>query len=223
MTRIIKNSIIVLLLVIIVSSLFPATVLAKEYEPRLTAPNGEPYYTRELNAYAQTGYSMPNCVAYVYGRVYEITGEKPLITKGNASDWWFINKRNNYYETGFEPKLGAVACWSNHVAVVEDIAPNGAVTLSESHWGGRYFNTVVYSDLTQHYGQTFYGYLYTYQSDEELALEIAQKLENEKQNRSYKMEMESAQLKKINCFTALEVENKNMSIVSPANNVLLNN
>jgi surface antigen len=222
MTKIIKNSIITILLVLIALTLFPATVFAKEYEPRLSSPNGEPYYTSELNAYSQTGYSMPNCVAYVYGRIYEITGERPLIDKGDASDWWFINKYNNYYETGYEPKLGAVACWSNHVAVVEDIADDGAITLSESHWGGRYFNTVVYYDMTNHYGQTFYGYMYTYKSDEELALEIAEKTAKEKQEPSYKMEDNSFKLQEKNCFTVLEFAGKDESIVAPSNNILLN-
>lgn len=222
MTKIIRNSIITVLLALIVLTLFPTATFAKEYEPRLTAPNGEPYYTRELNAYSQTGYGMPNCVAYVYGRVYEITGEKPLITKGNAGDWWFINKNNDYYDYGNEPKLGAVACWSNHVAVVEEIADDGAVTVSESHWGGTYFNTAVYHNVYSHYGQRFYGYIYTYKSDEDLALEIAQKLENKKEEPSYKMDDNSFELREKDCFSVLEFSGKAQSITAPANNILLN-
>lgn len=222
MTNIIKKSIITILLALVAITVFPTTAIAKEYEPRLTSPNGEPYYTRELNAYSQTGYGMPNCVAYVYGRVYEITGEKPLITKGDARDWWFINKNNDYYDYGNEPKLGAVACWSNHVAVVEEIGEDGEITLSESHWGGGYFNTVTYYDMTNHYGQTFYGYIYTYKSDEDLALEIAEKLKNQKKEPAYKMEDESFKLQEKNCFTALEFAGKQESIVAPSNNILLN-
>lgn len=222
MTKIIKNSIITVLLAFIILTLFPTATFAKEYEPRLTAPNGEPYYTRELNAYSQTGYGMPNCVAYVYGRVYEITGEKPLITKGNAGDWWFINKNNDYYDYGSEPKLGAVACWSNHVAVVEDIAEGGAITVSESHWGGNYFNTAVYYNMYSHYGQTFYGYIYTYKSDADLALEIAEKLKNKKEEPAYKMEEKTLEIEEKNCFTALEVAGNEESIVAPSNNMLLN-
>ena len=45
--------------------------------------------------------------------------------------------------------------------IVEKIDDDG-ITLSESHWGGRYFNTVTYQNLSSHYGQTFYGYIYTY-------------------------------------------------------------
>ncbi|MGN0516386.1 hypothetical protein, partial [Eubacterium sp.] len=64
-----------------------------------------------------------------------------------------------------------VACWSRHVAVVEKINENSSVTLSESHWGGTYFDTVTYSNMYSHYGQTFYGYIYTYNDGVTRALE----------------------------------------------------
>ena len=109
---------------LILITAFPVTASAQAdgFEPRLTSPDrSNPYYNSELNVYSQTGYGMPNCVAYVFGRIYEITGEEPLITRGSAGEWWSINKKNGYYAYGQEPKLGAVACWSNHVAVVEKI------------------------------------------------------------------------------------------------------
>lgn len=177
MTKIIKNSIITVLFTLIVLTVFPTTVFAKEYEPRLTAPNGEPYYTSELNRYSQTGYGVPNCVAYAYGRVYEMNGTAPLISKGSAGDWWFINKANGYYEYGSEPKLGAVACWSRHVAVVESISDSGAVTISESHWGGTYFDTKTYQNVNDHYGQAFYGYIYTF-DDSKTEEEIQEMVDN---------------------------------------------
>lgn len=184
---------------------FPSTVFAQDYEPRLSAPYGEPYYTSELNAYSQTGYGMPNCVAYAYGRVYELNGEAPEINRGNAGEWWFINKYNGYYESGNEHRLGAVACWSNHVAVVESINDDGSLTLSESHWGGNYFNTVTYYDMYSHYGQTFYGYIYTYEpEDTEITEETAKEEEIPDEQRSYKMEDESTQPQELDCFTALE-------------------
>ena len=47
------------------------------------------------------------------------------------------------YARGSKPKLGAIACWNHskggHVAVVEIIDGN-TVWLSESAWGGAYFN-----------------------------------------------------------------------------------
>lgn len=198
MKKMIKNSLITVLLTLIVFTVSPTTVFA-QYEARLSAPNGEPYYTRELNKYAQTGYGMPNCVAYAYGRIYELNGEAPKISRGNAGEWWFINKANDYYEYGQEAKLGAVACWSNHVAVVEEISDSGAVTVSESHWGGTYFDTKVFTDIHSHYGQAFYGYIYTY--DEPIPPE------------EYTID-ESYVQSKI-CFSSLNFENSEINTMTP--------
>jgi surface antigen len=206
MTKIIKNSIITVIVTLIVLTVFPTTVFAKQYEARMTAPNGEPYYTSELNVYSQTGYGMPNCVAYAYGRIYELNGEAPLISRGNAGEWWYINKYNGYYDYGQEAKLGAVACWSNHVAVVEAIDDDGTITVSESHWGGTYFNTAQYSDMTSHYGQTFYGYIYAYEPEEIVVDENSE---------SYQAMQEKT------CFSALEFAQSDDEIMNPNNHMLL--
>lgn len=214
MNKLIKSIIATVLLTIAIITIYPVTAMAEEFHPRLTAPSGEPYYTSELNTYSQTGYGMPNCVAYAFGRIYELNGEKPKIDRGNAGEWWFINKSNDYYEYGSEPKLGAVACWSGHVAVVEDIADDGAITVSESHWGSTYFNTNVYYDMYSHYGQTFYGYIYAYNEPEEEP-EI-------KEPPAYKMEEEYFEPQEMTCFTALEFSQSNNTIMNPNNNSLLN-
>lgn len=167
-----KKALIALVSLVLFLTVFPTTISASaaadsSYKPRLTAPeHSNPYYNREQNRYAQTGYGMPNCVAYAYGRVYEMNGKAPLITRGNAGEWWFINKANHYYEYGDTPKLGAVVVWSNHVAVVEEMDENGSITISESHYGGTYFDTKTVTDYTYHYGQTFYGFIYTYEEPE---------------------------------------------------------
>lgn len=210
MTKILKNSIITAISVLIMITVFPTTANAEDYNPRLTAPNGEAYYTRELNTYAQTGYGMPNCVAYAYGRIYELNNEAPKISRGNAGEWWFINKRNDYYEYGDEPRLGAVACWSNHVAVVEEISENGDVTISESHWGGTYFNTKTYSDMSSHYGQAFYGYIYTYNEPEE----------EEEPVYSYKADEKYFAPQEKTVFTAIEFARSNNTVMNPNTNIL---
>jgi surface antigen len=217
MRKLIKNSIIIALFTIIVLTVFPTTVFATEYQPRFEAPNGEPYYTSELNVYSQTGYGMPNCVAYAYGRIYELNGEKPLIDRGNAGEWWYINKYNDYYEYGDEPRLGAIACWSNHVAVVEEISDDGAITISESHWGGTYFDTATYYNMYSHYGQTFYGYIYAYNEPEEEEVP-----EEEVLNQVYKTEEESIELEEINCFNALGFSANTSATMNPKVNTLLN-
>ena len=144
---------------------------------------------------------MPNCVAYAYGRIYEMNGEAPLITHGNAGEWYGMNKRAGYYEYGQSPKLGAVACWSNHVAVVEQINDDGSVTFSESHWGGRYFNTVTYSNVYSHYGQKFYGYIYTYNNG--VTKELEERLLNAGNEKTNLYKTEKAQTKDVNNQFAL--------------------
>lgn len=182
---------IAMILSIIIWVFTPLCALAQGegFKPRLTAPDsGISYYSSEKNRYFQTGTPMPNCVAYAYGRIYEMNGEAPLITHGSAGDWYFINKQNGYYEYGSEPRLGAVACWSGHVAVVEKINDDASITVSESHWGGTYFDTKTFSNMYSHYGQTFYGYIYTYNNG--LTKELENRLLNAKkeENTQYKLE-----------------------------------
>lgn len=176
-----KKFILALVAFVLFISVFPTTVFANgtEYEPRLAAPErSNDYYNKTLNRYSQTGYGMPNCVAYAYGRVYEMNDEKPLITRGSAGDWWGINKRGGYYEYGTEPKLGAVAVWNRHVAVVEEVHEDGSFTVSESHYRSTYFNTKRITSAKNSYGQRFYGFIYTYNEPEP----------EEKVGTTYKME-----------------------------------
>lgn len=162
MKKIFKSIALTLISLVIMITMFPTVAFADEndFEPRLTSPDKSiSYYNKRLNVFAKTGYGMPNCTAYAFGRIYEITGEEPLIKRGNAGSWWSINKKNGYYEYGQEPKLGAVACWSNHVAVVEVIEGN-TVTCSQSHWRSTYFDTCTFESGASHFGQKFYGYIY---------------------------------------------------------------
>ena len=162
MIKSVKKIFLAVLMLLILTAVFPFEAFAGEsdFEPRISAPGrGNSYYNRTLNAFSKTGYGMPNCTAYAYGRIYEITGEAPLIKHGDASSWWFINKNNGYYEYGDEPQLGAIACWSNHVAVVEEINGDN-ITVSQSHWGGTYFDTDTLKAGKSRYGQKFYGFIY---------------------------------------------------------------
>ena len=149
---------------ILISLLAPVSVYANDelYKPRVSAPSASsPYYSSKLNEYFRSGSPMPNCVAYAYGRIYEMNGEAPLIKHGSAGDWYGINKKNGYYDYGKKPEVGAVACWSGHVAVVEKVSDSG-ITVSESHWGGKWFDTKTFDSMESHYGQKFYGYIYAF-------------------------------------------------------------
>lgn len=89
------------------------------------------------------GDTLPNCTAWAWGRFYELLGSKPTLSTGNAERWYLNN--NDGYKRGQEPKLGAVICWqagattegadgAGHVAIVEQINPDGSIVTSESGW-----------------------------------------------------------------------------------------
>jgi surface antigen len=92
------------------------------------------------------GDTLPNCTAYAWGRFYEILGTDPTLSKKNAEYWFLTDGKHGYgddgYQRGQEPKEGAVICWQNgsiggeagHVAVVEQINPDGTIITSESGW-----------------------------------------------------------------------------------------
>lgn len=93
------------------------------------------------------GYSMPNCTAYAYGRIYELNGRKPNVSMKNADQWFSYNKKGNYYlysQDAYAPQLGAVVCYTSsgvgHVQVVEEIGTDESgkyICVSESNYSGR--------------------------------------------------------------------------------------
>lgn len=113
------------------------------YTPRLTAPTKDNVCYYADNPFEWSGYGLPNCTAYAWGRFYEILGSKPKLSLGNAEEWYLYS---DGYSRGSIPKLGAVACWrkgvagdnsdgAGHVAIVEIIHEDGSITTSESGWG----------------------------------------------------------------------------------------
>lgn len=186
MTKKLKKPLILVVILLLAITVFPTQVSAKAdnssiFTPRLTAPTRSNDYYYSLNYYYKSGYGMPNCVAYAYGRIYEINKKAPLIDHGNASEWWSINKRNGYYEYGKKPEVGAIACWSGgrggHVAVVEEVNGN-TITISESHYGGAYFDTIKINSNGSGYirSMKFMGYIYA-------SREVAEELEYEKEEK----------------------------------------
>ncbi len=141
---------------------------ASSFTPRLSAPAGNnQYYYSSKNIYYSSGWGMPNCTAYAYGRAYEILGSKPNLCTRNAEKWYDYNKDGGYYPYGKTAKLGAIACWSynggGHVAVVEKIE-NGTITFSNSEYGGRtFYLTTADVDDANAGGRSFWnfqGYIY---------------------------------------------------------------
>lgn len=121
------------------------------YQPRLNS-NGmqqSKYWYSQLNPYFATGYGLPNCTCYAFGRFWEINNqygydnEIPRLPNANAEDWW--NQTYNY-EKGDQPKLGSIICFRNpsglgagHVAIVEEIHNDGEIVTSNSAWQSTYF------------------------------------------------------------------------------------
>ena len=124
--------------------------MADEFFPRLTdvGINGNRLWYAD-NPFYQAGYGLPNCTCYAWGRCWEIGGgtseHRPTLSTGNAEDWF---NYNDGYERGYAPALGSVLCLADgpfsgdgHVAVVEEIHPDMSITVSESAYGGYYFQT----------------------------------------------------------------------------------
>ena len=145
----------------------PIKVEAANFTARTSAPTTSNQYYYSLNPFYQSGYGMPNCTAYAFGRAYELLGSRPKLSIGNAGAWWNYNIRNGYYSYGSTPRLGAIACWDNydsdqgHVAVVENISGN-SITISESHWRSTNFDTrVIKADSSDYLkSKRFLGYIY---------------------------------------------------------------
>ncbi len=149
-----------------VFDLFAVEASAASFTPRTTAPTTSNSYYYSKNIFYTSGWGMPNCTCYAYGRAYEILGSKPKLSTGNAGGWWLYNKNNGFYPYGQTPKLGAIAVWdkynnNGHVAVVEGISGN-TITISESHYGGTFFNTRNIKSDSSDYLQSyrFLGYIY---------------------------------------------------------------
>ena len=71
------------------------------------------------------------------------------------------------YQRGQTPKLGAVICWHStrsggHVAIVEDILPDGRIMTSNSAWNSTYFYLKFLSPPNYYMGSsyTFQGFIY---------------------------------------------------------------
>lgn len=114
-----------------------------DFVQRTTAPDeGNAYYYAD-NPFYQSGYGLPNCTCYAWGRFWELTGgDKPSLSLGNAENWY---GKADGYTRGQTPRLGAVICWrkgtagdssdgAGHVAIVEQINADGSIVTSESGW-----------------------------------------------------------------------------------------
>lgn len=118
------------------------------FVPRLTSSGmqGNKWWYSNKNIFYASGYGLPNCTCYAYGRYAEIRNAWANLPSGDAKLWY--NRATNF-ERGSEPRLGAIICYGTvsptdshggHVAVVEEIKDNGnTIVTSNSYWRGSYF------------------------------------------------------------------------------------
>ena len=119
------------------------------YTPRTNADGirgNYKWYSR--NPFYTSGYGMPNCTCYAWGRFWEISdpnntgANRPHLPLGNGNQWW--GQVVGYQKNTTTPKLGSVICFGGaspgHVAVVEEIRNGGnTIVTSNSDWAGRFF------------------------------------------------------------------------------------
>lgn len=138
------------------------------FTPRLNAPSYSDPDFYSQNPFYQSGYGLPNCTCYAWGRFKEILGSNPNLSRSNAENWW---GHKDGYERGQTPRLGAVGCWrkgkagvsgdgAGHVMVVEQINGN-KVVFSSSAWKGTRFFTRTFTIGSYNYsGLVFQGFIY---------------------------------------------------------------
>ena len=156
-------SMILVFTIICASMVFTAvpTNAAVSFTPRYEAPTTDNPYYYSQNIFYKSGYGMPNCTCYAWGRVYEASGSYPNLPTGNANTWY----NNAKCDKGSSPRPGAVICGnagsSGHVAFVEKVYDDGVhFDMSESHWGGTYFD--VRYNITSANFSGFQGFLYPF-------------------------------------------------------------
>lgn len=143
-----------------------------EFKQRTTAPTEDNSYYYSGNPFYQSGYGLPNCTCYAFGRFWELAGgSMPALSWGNAEEWF---GKADGYSRGQTPRLGAVICWrrgvagdnsdgAGHVAIVEQVNEDGSIVTSNSAYNSTlfYMQTLTpESGYTWNSAYTFQGFIY---------------------------------------------------------------
>jgi len=147
---------------------------APDFEIRTETPEAnetEPekdYFFGPVNPYNTFHCGMPNCTAYAYGRIFEIHGTAPALSRNNAAKWYPENIQSGAYAYGCEPKNGAVKCFEKtpgthgHVSVIEESYDDGSILVTESQSKGAMFSS--YTEMAdsnwERKGYRLLGYIY---------------------------------------------------------------
>lgn len=91
---------------------------------------------------------LPNCCGYVVGRMLSLFGDDAydLPWQENAGQYYPKLVESSIWKRSSKPTPGCIACWSRagqagHVAVVEQVNPDGSIVTSESAWQSTRFYT----------------------------------------------------------------------------------
>ena len=128
--------------------------------------NAAPYTTFASYPWGQYAYGKEGCAWFASARVKELTGKGSAIYSGWA---WYNTQYGNYgFSIGSEPRARSLACYGNHVAVVEavngdtiTVSQGGMSGLSDIAHGYCVISTMSRAQLESQGGcGTFYGYVY---------------------------------------------------------------
>lgn len=143
------------------------------FVPRLTPPAAnDPLYYSNYNPYYETGWGMPNCTAYAWGRAAELVGSYPerIPLDGlHDAEYWYPSSQDGWAR-GRTPRLGAIACYADgdfsgrgHVCVLERDNGNNTWLVSESALNAYEFRASHSISANGDYGYgnyTFQGFIY---------------------------------------------------------------
>lgn len=125
-----------------------------------------------------TGWVLPNCVGYTWGRWYEAFRTRPNLSRADAYRWYGYNQAGGYYSyggPGDPPRIGAIACFldlrhpaeGGHVSVVEYMTGSIPVTSNSGYSGNPDFwmEALVWTGTTWQRGYNaeyyqFQGWIY---------------------------------------------------------------
>lgn len=126
--------------------------------------NAAPYTTFAGYAYGGNAYGAAGCAWFASARVNQLTGKGSTIRAG--TNWW-RNASSLGYTKGQDAKAKAIACYENHVAIVERIDGDTA-TISEGGYNAAAYRdygycriaTMSVSKLKSARGGAFLGFVY---------------------------------------------------------------
>ena len=136
----------------------PRTITPTTRDKQYVSQNRGGYSYGAIVINKSTGFILPNCVGYAWGRAWEILGGKyPNIAPKNAYQWYW---QSHGYTRSQTPRVGAIAVWNRsygqnygHVAIVEKVWNNGrTMQTSESSYPTRARPAgVVFEEITRSY------------------------------------------------------------------------